>query len=231
MRHMNISHMNVLLYFLADRHHVKNWQQRGVYRIRTTKHSFPLWSRTVLVNQRPSWGRYLFILRITSEIIAPLSSVTLSGTHFSKYGAWTGGVIDAIALNCTSTSLVRVKEEARNNSFHEKASVFSSLLFLKQLLPCCRTSITIPLVPNSQKRCHAFRQDSEDRSERGLSSFNNLWHLTVLSRRNFLLPPFSSLSSRFPLKNIHTCGKKLSHRCWSIKLNDTAWLLSLPKSD
>lgn len=173
-----------------------------IYLVRITKHSFPVWSRTVRESHRPSCGRCALFSKITSEIIAPLSSVTRSGTHFNKYDAWTGGVIDARIHAGMSSFSLRVRVVARNKSFHEKTRVLSDLLLLRQLFRWRRTSTLIPLVPNSQYRCHVLRQFLEDDSDAGLSSFNDLWHLRVLSRRKFLFR--RSFSSNSPLRNTQT---------------------------
>ena len=149
-----------------------------------TKHSLPPWSSTVRDSHRPSWGRYWFILRTTSETIAPESSVTLSGTHFNKYGAWTGGVIEATILRLWLSCLSKVREGALIKSFHLNVVVSLMLLPLKQWPLGCRSSSMTPLVPNSQQRCHALCHRSLFRLEIGWSSLNSLWHLKLRRRRN-----------------------------------------------
>ena len=137
--------------------------------------------------------------------MAPPSSVTRSGTHFNKYGAWTGGVIDAIALIPTSSSSVRASAFSCNISLHENEMLWRNLLFLKHPLVVRLTSMTTPRVANSQYKCHVFCQFLQDKLTIDLFSFNDLWDLCVRSRRNSLLMCALSIS---PFKNTYTCYQK-----------------------
>jgi hypothetical protein len=95
--------------------------------------------------------------------MAPLSSVTLSGTHFRRYGACTGGVADNIPC-IDPTFFTRKRFVARASSCHVKLTVSTNLACLMQPHPVVlyRDSVNTPLVLNSQKRCQVFCHFSKD---------------------------------------------------------------------
>jgi hypothetical protein len=141
--------------------------------MRITKHSFPMWFNTVREIQRPRWGWYLFMRRIRFDSMAPASSVTRSGTDLRRYGACTGGVMDAprrswrgsfllstahlFSLRVNRVSIESMGELCR--SFHVSTVEPMSLDWfrvLRQPSTRHRSSRTTPVVATSQWRSHSF---------------------------------------------------------------------------